>query len=460
MMKACSRLLILFLPLFALAQKETELEQAMRRFMADEQIRYGQAGLVVKELQTSKVLIDWNGSIGLAPASTQKIFTAAAALDQLGTGFQYSTALLYNGKVQNGVLSGDLIIQGAGDPSFGSWRYAQTREQQNLSAWTDALRTAGIKEVRGQIKVNQNGFSQQPLPGGWIWDDMGNYYGAGSWGINWRENQFDLIMVPGDKAGDSLKAWRMEPMIPYLQFQNRITTGKPGSGDNGYIYSPPYATHGFAEGTIPAGVNSFTIAGAMPNPFTVLAQTLERNLQAAGIAFNNNTTTSAKQDGVLLHAYASPNMDSLVYWFMQKSINLYGEALLKTLAQQKNGIGSTDAGVQWMRKYWQERGIDPNALRMVDGSGLSPLNRNTAYAQIAALEFASRQNWFAAYLQSFPINNQMQLKSGTIQGAKAYSGYYTNASGKTYLISFLVNNYNGSASAITRKMFAVLDVLK
>ncbi|HAK10729.1 MAG TPA: hypothetical protein DCO78_01085 [Chitinophagaceae bacterium] len=79
---------------------------------------------------------------------------------------------------------------------------------------------------------------------------------------------------------------------------------------------------------------------------------------------------------------------------------------------------------------------------------------------MTALEFASRQTWFSAYLQSFPINNQMQLKSGTIQGAKAYCGYYTNASGTTYLISFLVNNYNGSASAITRKMFTVLDVLK
>mgnify|MGYP002130012183 CR=1 FL=1 len=460
MMKACSRLLILFLPLFALAQKETELEQAMRRFMADEQMRYGQAGLVVKELQSSKVLIDWNGSIGLAPASTQKIFTAAAALDQLGAGYQYQTGLLTNGMVQQGVLYGDLIIQGSGDPSFGSWRYGQTKAQQSLDAWADVLKQSGIKEVRGQIKANQNGFTQQPLPGGWIWDDMGNYYGAGTWGINWRENQFDLTMVPGDKVGDSLKAWRMEPMIPYVQFQNRITTGKPGSGDNGYIYSPPYATHGFAEGTIPAGVNSFTISGAMPNPFQVLQQSLERRLQASGIVIKNEVVALSNHPQQVLHSYASPTMDSLVYWFMQKSINLYGEALLKTLAQQKSGIGNTDAGVQWIRKYWQERGIDPNALRMVDGSGLSPLNRNTAYTQIGALEFASRQTWFPAYLQSFPINNQMQLKSGTIQGAKAYCGYYTNASGTTYLISFLVNNYNGSASAITRKMFTVLDVLK
>lgn len=443
-----------------MAQKEADLEQAMRRFLADEQMRYGQAGLVVKELQTGKVLIDWNGFVGLAPASTQKIFTAAAALDQLGSGYQYQTKLLYDGRVQDGVLYGDLIIQGGGDPSFGSWRYVQTKAQQSLDAWADALKQAGIKEVRGQIRVDHNGFSQQPLPGGWIWDDMGNYYGAGTWGINWRENQFDLTMVPGDKVGDSLKAWRMEPMIPYVQFQNRITTGKPGSGDNGYIYSPPYATHGFAEGTIPAGVNSFTISGAMPNPFQVLQQSLERRLQASGIVIKNEVVALSNHPQQVLHSYASPTMDSLVYWFMQKSINLYGEALLKTLAQQKSGIGSTDAGVQWIRKYWQERGIDPNALRMVDGSGLSPLNRNTAFTQIGALEFASKQTWFPAYLQSFPINNQMQLKSGTIQGAKAYCGYYTNASGTTYLISFLVNNYNGSASAITRKMFTVLDVLK
>lgn len=460
MMKACSRLLILFIPLFTMAQKEADLEQAMRRFMADEQMGYGQAGLVVKELQTGKVLIDWNGSVGLAPASTQKIFTAAAALDQLGSGYQYQTKLLYDGRMQDGVLYGDLIIQASGDPSFGSWRYAQTKAQQSMDAWADALKQAGIKEVRGRIRVDHNGFSQQPLPGGWIWDDLGNYYGAGSWGLNWRENQFDLIMVPGDKAGDPLKSWRMEPMITYVQFQNRITTGKPGSGDNGYIYSPPYATHGFAEGTIPAGVNSFTISGAMPNPFQVLQQSLERRLQSSGVIVKNEVLASSATQQQVLHSYTSPSMDSLVYWFMQKSINLYGEALLKTIAQQKVGTGSTDAGVQWMRKYWQERGIDPNALRMVDGSGLSPLNRNTAYAQITALEFAAKQTWFPAYLQSFPDNNKMQLKSGTIQGAKAYCGYYTNAAGTTYLISFLVNNYNGSASSITRKLFTVLDVLK
>ncbi|HAK10728.1 MAG TPA: D-alanyl-D-alanine carboxypeptidase/D-alanyl-D-alanine-endopeptidase, partial [Chitinophagaceae bacterium] len=122
-----------------------------------------------------------------------------------------------------------------------------------------------------------------------------------------------------------------------------------------------------------------TISGAMPNPFQVLQQSLERRLQASGITIKNEVVVSSNNQQQVLHSYASPNMDSLVYWFMQKSINLYGEALLKTLAQQKNGIGSTDAGVQWMRKYWQERGIDVNALRMVDGSGLSPLNRNTAY---------------------------------------------------------------------------------
>jgi serine-type D-Ala-D-Ala carboxypeptidase/endopeptidase (penicillin-binding protein 4) len=76
------------------------------------------------------------------------------------------------------------------------------------------------------------------------------------------------------------------------------------------------------------------------------------------------------------------------------------------------------------------------------------------------LRFARQQPWFSGYYHSFPEFNGMKIKSGTIRGVKGFAGYHTSTAGTEYIFSFLVNNYNGSSSAVVRKMYAVLDVLK
>ena len=97
---------------------------------------------------------------------------------------------------------------------------------------------------------------------------------------------------------------------------------------------------------------------------------------------------------------------------------------------------------------------------MVDGSGLSPLNRVTTHAQVMVLQYAKKQPWFKGYYLAFPEYNGMKMKSGTINGVKGFAGYQTSKSGEDYIFSFLVNNYNGSAAGVVQKMYKVLDVLK
>src|SRR5690606_15771540 len=108
----------------------------------------------------------------------------------------------------------------------------------------------------------------------------------------------------------------------------------------------------------------------------------------------------------------------------------------------------------------KSKGIAESELAMVDGSGLSPLNRVTTHAQVQMLLHARQQNWCLGLHESLPTFNGMKMKSGTIRGVKGYTGYHKAKDGPEYLFSFVVNNYNGSASSLVKKMYVVLDELK
>jgi D-alanyl-D-alanine carboxypeptidase/D-alanyl-D-alanine-endopeptidase (penicillin-binding protein 4) len=160
-----------------------------------------------------------------------------------------------------------------------------------------------------------------------------------------------------------------------------------------------------------------------------------------------------------LFTYYSPTLDSIIYWLNKKSINLYAEALIKTFAYEKRGFGSTDSGVAIVKNFWKEKGLDEDELNIVDGSGLSPLDRVTTHAQVEILKYAKSKDWFPYFLNALPEYNKMTMKSGTIRGVKGFCGYHKAKDGKEYIFSFLVNNYNGSASTLVNKMYKVLDVL-
>ena len=171
-------------------------------------------------------------------------------------------------------------------------------------------------------------------------------------------------------------------------------------------------------------------------------------------------TIQWRKSWTIYYIHYSPSLDSIIYWFNKKSINLYGEALIKTFAFEKRGFGSTDSGVAVVKNFWQEKGIDEDELKIVDGSGLSPLNRITTHSQVEILKYAKTKDWFPYFYTSLPEYNKMSMKSGTIRGVKGFCGYHKAKNGKEYIFSFLVNNYNGSSSSLVNKMYKVLDILK
>ncbi|HEX8334271.1 MAG TPA: D-alanyl-D-alanine carboxypeptidase/D-alanyl-D-alanine-endopeptidase [Segetibacter sp.] len=457
-------------PLFVLAQPVNDrLEKAMQQFQSDNQAKSAIISLYVINSKTGKVVFDKNSAIGLTAASAQKVITSATAFELLGGSFKYKTELGYNGKITNGTLNGSLFIIGYGDPTLGSWRYTSNTEKAVMASWMSELKKAGINNIEENIYLDDSKFSYQPIPGGWIWDDIGNYYGAGHWGLNWHENQYDLILKPGDKEGDDVQILKTQPTLQGVVLFNMLKTGKKGSGDNGYIYLPPYSGSGFVSGTVPAGEKQFQISGSFPNPAPQIEHELSNAAKANNITTGKGfiysqalrvTNQSFPKAGKIFYTHLSPSLDSINHWFLRKSVNLYGEALVKTIAYEKKGFGSTDDGLQIIKNFWKEKGIEPSAINILDGSGLSPQNRITTNALVTVMQYAKGRIWFSSFHNSLPEYNGLKMKSGTIGGAKSFTGYASSKTGEEYTFAIIINNYTGSAGEVVRKMYRVLDVLK
>jgi len=464
-------LIISFLLLNIYSQAQTlekSLQTAFNKLQQDSQCRYATISLTVLDAATGKVVYTVNGNKGLAPASTLKTVTSITAFNLLGADFKLETKLGYTGTIDaNGILTGDVIIKGGGDPTLGSWRWETTKENAILTQMVTALQQAGIKQINGRIIGDDSVFDTQAVPDGWIWQDLGNYYGAGTSGLCWRENIFDIKYTTG--AVDSpVTVLRTVPAMPYFDFKSEVLTSGAGSGDNSYAYLPVGNKSMYIRGAYAVDKAKKSISVAIPDPAYDAAFRLNDTLKRLNIAVSGEPesvitlTAKAIQVPIIsknLTTIASPELSKIVYWLNKESINLYAEQMLKMMTVKTGKTVSTKSGVQVLQNFWKVRGIDPLSLNIYDGSGLSPEDRVTTHSVARILQTAVGQPWFSSFYDSLPLYNNMHMKSGTIADVVAYAGYQTHA-GKRLCFSAIINNYNGSTTAVRQKLFKVLDELK
>lgn len=448
---------------------ETRLANAMQTMNNDEQFKHASISLYVVDSKTGKTVFDKNSEVGLATASCLKVVTSAAAFELLGKDYRYKTSIGYNGVIENDTLKGDLFITASGDPTLGSWRWDDTKDIIFGQRLLSLLKENKISTIAGDIILDESKWETQATPGGWPWEDIGNYYGAGARGLNWHENQYDLLLKPGKNAGDSVEIAGTEPELQIWMLVNELKTGKAGSGDNSIIYLPEDGSIGYLRGTVPAGNKTFKISGAMPNAGIAFTYYLEELLKKNNISYTGRSKSSTlffinKEKlpvaSKILGSVFSPPLDSINYWFLQKSINLYGEAFVKTLSFVKTGFGATDTGINIIKDFWSKNGIEKSALNMRDGSGLSPANRVTTNALVSVMQYAKKQSWFSSFYNALPEQNGIKMKSGYIGGVRSYTGYIKSKSGNEYTFSFIINNYDGSPVAVREKMWKLLDLMK
>lgn len=294
--------------------------------------------------ENGNFIYEYQGSKGLSTASTQKIFTAGAALETLGKEYTYTTTSSYSGNISGGTLNGNLFISSNGDPTLGSWRYDAYKPENFKNRLIEAVKKSGITKISGDLVIDDSYFDHQTIPGGWPWDDLGNYYGAGVWGINWRENQFDINI-----NGTDFKSFSYP--LEGVQWINDLKTG--GSSDQSLIFTAPHSDVALINGMLPGG-KTVTVSGSTPNPPLQLAAEVKQWLKESGIELSGKAVTNsqleiegkkaleAPKNNIIL-TYQSPTLDKIVYWFLRKSINLYGETLIKTLGKEKKETPASKA---------------------------------------------------------------------------------------------------------------------
>ena len=452
---------------------DVRLANAFKFFETDTQFKHATISLYVVDTKTGKVIFDKNSQVGLAPASCLKVITSASAFEMLGKVFRYKTYIGTDPQGDNNFDAGSLFIIGRGDPTLGSWRWKNTTDTIIFSKIAAILQKNKLTRFERNLYVDDLYYGLLPMPEGWIWQDMGNYYGAPCFGFNWHENQYDLYLQPGEKEGWPTTVVSTNPKMADINLRNSITTGAKGSGDNSIIYSSPFSNLILTKGTIQLQKSSFKISGSMVNPAKIFKDDLVEYLRKNGItirpesyAYTENVLSniSVYKATAFIDSLMSPPLDSINYWFMQKSINLYGEAFLKAISRKYYPFMNTDnmydSSISIIKDFWGKNGIEKSALHIIDGSGLSPANRVTTNALVTVMQYAKKQNWFPSFYNALPEQNGIKMKSGYIGGVRSYTGYIKSKSGTEYTFSFIINNYDGNPGAVREKMWKLLDILK
>lgn len=434
----------------------------------------------VTNLDNGNTVADVNGDMSIPAASTMKLVTTATAIKVLGTKYRFTTNLAYSGYIDSTTqtLHGDLYVIGGGDPTLGSKYYNKAgHERDFLMKWADTIYNSGIHQIEGRVIADASIYKYQGVPSGWVWGDLGNYYGAGPSGLTVFDNMLKLHFKTGKNVGDSTELICMEPYLPNLTMYNTVTSAK-SKRDNAYVYGAPYSDFWFVKGSLHQNEEDFTVKASIPDPEFVVAYEMDYALEQAGVKVKYYPTTNRKlltdttyvePERKNIYKHYSPSITSIINWTNQRSVNLFAEHLLCQISVKRSGYGSTYNGALISQAYWKNK-IGASALFMTDGSGLSRSNAVSAkffcdllnYMKSSStlkksLAIAGKKGTMASIGKNTSASGRVTGKSGTMTRMKAYTGYVTTKTGKKLAYAMIINNYNCPTSTV-KKYFQNLMV--
>ncbi|MDZ4698716.1 MAG: D-alanyl-D-alanine carboxypeptidase/D-alanyl-D-alanine-endopeptidase [Rhodothermales bacterium] len=476
----------------ALAQPEPTSPQELGRAI-DEHLKqplYENAiwAAIVIDLASGETLYQRHPRISLMPASNAKLFTTAAVLEQLGPDFTYTTDVFTDGTIEAGVITGNLIVRGSGDPVIGG-RFNKGDMTEVFRNWAEMLRQQGIHTIQGDVIGDDDIFDDTPFGPGWSWDDEPFDYGAEISGLSFNDNTVSVIMT-GRAAGRPAEI-RWEPFnTPYVDIHNAAVI-VPADARKDEEIERPRATNAIRIATeLPAG-RIDTTALAVTNPTLyfvhVLRDVLRANridvrgeiLDVDDLSLKPNYASASR-----LFSHTSPPLARIVEVINKESQNLYAEQVLRTLGVVRPqpdpdlDPASTEMGIEAARYTYARAGVDTSRIQLVDGSGLSRMNLVTAEMTASLLRYmwrhpdaAVRQAFLASLpvagvdgtlerrLRTGPALRNVRAKTGTLTGASALSGYVTSAAGTPLLFVLMSNNHTVRAGAVQRTQDAVVQLL-
>jgi D-alanyl-D-alanine carboxypeptidase/D-alanyl-D-alanine-endopeptidase (penicillin-binding protein 4) len=470
-MKLLLRMRFVFLLGLALSAFSLAGNAQIQRIVDDPELKGASISVVLSDLITGEILDSYDEDRRLCPASVWKLLTSAAALEILGPDFRFRTELSLRGKVENGVLYGDVVIIGSGDPSLGSRHFGEDLDFV-LEQWSSAIRSLGIDSITGDIIGNAAYLQGDGLPRTRVWEDMGNYYGTAVSGLNIADNTYFLAFSTPDEPGEVAEITDLFPEVPGLEIRSEVESSTI-QADRAFIFGSPLDETRIVRGTLPAGRDRFVIKGSVPNPPLFAAFHLEKKLSELGIGIGGTARAElleVLQPSILrkIHSSFSPELKDLVAHTLKESDNLFAEAILIQLGAER-GEANLESGIEALHEIFGPVMENQYPFFAYDGSGLSRFNAISANQLMELLKRCRKKDELHSYLlQAMPLagregtmkwfgrstnlESNLRGKSGSMDRVRAYAGYFTSFSGRELGFVILINTYEGSGTVIRKKV--------
>lgn len=442
-------------------------ERALQVFLSDSSMLHASVSLRITDINSNENILEFNSGKSLTPASVMKLITSAAALELLGPDYTFKTLIGYTGNLnkRTGKLNGDIIITGGGDPAFGS-EYFSDHYKDFIYTWVNEIKKSGIKKITGRIITDDTYFNYNPVSDKWLIEDIGNYYGAGVYGLSVYDNTYEIHFNTTDSTNPIIS--KIVPAELNISLTNNLTAR--GNTDEGYIYSMPYGNSAVMVGTIPVNAQDFILKGSITDPPLLLARIVSNKLEAEGIKISGPPTTfriENKSTGEVVNITEtdSPTLSEIIEVLNHESVNLYAETFTRELGKKFKNDGSALAGIEVIKDFLSSTGIKTDGMFIEDGSGLAPGNSINSGELVNLLMYLNlKGRYYSAYYNSLPeagkngtlksyfkdgvFDSRLRAKSGSMTRVRSYAGYFTTFSGKQLAFSIIVNNYSGPSKHI------------
>lgn len=456
-----SLLLFLSIPtLFAQSPTLSDAQLKLQALTLDPGLKHGQISVMVQNLDNGTMILEHNIFKSMIPASIQKLYTTGVALQTLRPDHRFTTIIGYTGELREGTLHGNLVIIGGGDPTLDS-RYFSEHSIQKL---VEFVKENGIKTINGKLVLDLSYFERYTTPRGWIWEDIGNYFGASPNSLMYDDNLIEVKFRSGQEGSRAMVAG-MTPKPDNLEMNIEVEAAN-SNRDDAWFFGAPGSSEMYAKGSIPSHRSEFNVKAANPKVAESFVQDFikKSGIKAEQIEF---LYRPFPDELIKSKSVESPTVAEIVNQTNLHSINLFAEALLIQL-DTASEARSTEGGIETLQSVLKKNKVYQGGLNLEDGSGLSPLNRTTAQSMVHHLAVMYRSDVSDQFLASLPVAGQsgtikntfggpltgkMMAKSGTMNGVRNYTGYIKNQAGETIAFCVMMNDYDENRKAeLMRKL--------
>lgn len=450
----------------------------IQRFIANPNLKHASIGICIKDF-SGKNIASYDASKSLVPASILKVVTTGTALETLGGDYRFRTTLARD---RNNPKR--LLIHGYGDPTLGT-AFLDNDPDAFLAQWGDTIQKIFDTSQPIDIVIIDNYWGYEGVSQRWIREDLGIYYGSGSYGISVYDNTYKLNLSTATRGDTCPIVVNTEPEMN-IRFINTLRYSDT-TEDSTYIFGEPLSDVRTLVGTVPKKKSSFSIKGDIPNPGLYLGQVLAKRLRQQGFNVNKVETSHdlyqqemfAKEkttfDEDIFYTHYSFPLKEIIRDVNVRSNNHYAEHLMRAVGrtQSKNIYSSPlKLGIAKTNDLWKSRGIDTDALFMYDGSGLSPSNAvSPEFMCDLLLNMKNKSESYDVFLNSFGragkdgtvrnvlkgtrLEGKVYIKSGSIAFVQCYAGYYIDGD-KKYAFAVMVNKFNSPRNQVVKAIESLL----